>query len=98
MLLGSDAIRSSLENGEIVCNPMPTTIEATHIDLHLGEYYYTLTNGAGRYVVNLNSADPDEEYTLFQGNVYIPEHAILQRSYNGFPHRPVIASLFCFGY
>ena len=77
MLLGSDAIKQALESGEIVCNAKPTVIEATHIDLHLGEYYYTLANGAGGYVVNLNSADPDEEYTLFRGNVYIPAHGFV---------------------
>jgi dCTP deaminase len=40
MLLGSNGLRSALESGDIVCTPPPATIEATHIDVHLGDAYW----------------------------------------------------------
>jgi len=36
MLLGTDAIRQALCDGQIVCDPAPDRIESAHIDVHLG--------------------------------------------------------------
>lgn len=40
MILGRTRIEAELRTGAIFCSPAPTHIEATHIDLTIGRYYY----------------------------------------------------------
>lgn len=41
MIIGRLGIQRHLESGAIHCDPAPAAIEATHIDVHVGEYYWT---------------------------------------------------------
>jgi deoxycytidine triphosphate deaminase len=40
MYLGSDALRRGLNDGSIVCDPPPISIESAHLDVTLGEWYW----------------------------------------------------------
>ena len=60
MLLGTESIIRALQSGAIVCNPTPSRIEGTHIDITLGEHAWWYTSDNRN--VHLRDADPGNFY------------------------------------
>lgn len=61
MLLGTDAIIKALAQGAIICNPPPSKIEGSHIDITLDEHSWVFAP-MGRSAVYLRDADPANYY------------------------------------
>lgn len=61
MLLGTESIIRALQSGAIVCNPTPSKIEGTHIDITLGEHTWVFLPEHDRDVY-LRDACPSNYY------------------------------------
>lgn len=79
MILGRDKILAALASGAIVCEPAPDAVEATHIDLHLGRWYYRPRSRIAR--VDAASTDPHACYDLCDAErtsgVIVPGYALV---------------------
>lgn len=80
MLLGTESIIRALQTGAIVCNPTPSKIEGTHIDITLGEHAWWFTSD--NRDLYLRDADP--------GNFY--QHMLAS---NGFVCLPAFSLTLC---
>ena len=58
MLLGTESIIRALQTGAIVCNPTPSRIEGTHIDITLGEH-------AWWFSTDLHDVEPFESRPIY---------------------------------
>lgn len=78
MIYGKNAIIAALADGRIVCDP-PSTIEAVHIDVHLGQWYYE--PNAREDAKAIATADPSWWYVLRdgvqRGGITIPPHGFI---------------------
>lgn len=77
MLLGTRSIIVGLQQGAIVCNPPPSRIEGTHIDVTLGEHSFIFA--CDDRDVYLRDADPSNFYThqMAIGNlVLLPAYSL----------------------
>ena len=77
MTLGRQRIIEELAKGRIYCDPMPRNIEATHFDLHLGNYWWQLRPEALGMTFDVENDDPALLYELHNaeegdGHIYIP--------------------------
>lgn len=72
MLIGRKAIAEYLASGAIVCTPAPATIEAVHIDLHVGGAFWLPRQRIN--AASLIDTDPAHAYTLFETSdtLYLP--------------------------
>lgn len=81
MLLGRNAIEQALAAGHIICDPAPATIEAVHIDLHLGEHFWLALPhyGDGLGAVKLADSDPHALYApgCAEVAIIIPAHGLV---------------------
>lgn len=68
MLLGQDAIRTALGRGDIVCHPMPSTIEGVHIDVHIGPWFWVPRTDIAE--LRLERGDPHDLYELKHASDY----------------------------
>ena len=74
MLLGTDAIIKALAQGAIICNPPPSKIEGSHIDITLGEHSWVFA-AMNAQDIYLRDADPANYYeyeTAVNGFVLFP--------------------------
>lgn len=79
MILGTDAIRANLALGAIACDPPPEVIEATHIDVHLGRYYW-IRSKLAVMELDISTADPRACYTPMEatrGKVLLPPQSFV---------------------
>lgn len=66
MLVGRKAIADYLATGAIVCNPAPATIEAVHIDLHLGGSFWVPRKELKNTGLSIANADPRDVFELIE--------------------------------
>jgi dCTP deaminase len=65
MILGREKIYYHWQRGEIVCDPMPENIEGCHLDVRIGEWYWSSYPKEKGFVnIHLSDADPRDFYTL----------------------------------
>jgi deoxycytidine triphosphate deaminase len=77
MLLGTESIIRALQTGAIVCNPTPSRIEGTHIDITLGEHAWWFTSDNRN--LYLRDADPGNFYQhvlASNGLVCLPAYSL----------------------
>lgn len=77
MLLGTDAIIKALAQGAIICNPPPSRIEGSHIDITLGEHAWWFTSDNRN--IHLRDADPGNFYQhvlASNGLVCLPAYSL----------------------
>lgn len=59
-ILATTAILESLDSGVIVCDPAPTRVEGSHIDITLGCHYWRRVGPPA--IIDLRTADPLDYY------------------------------------
>lgn len=86
MILGRQAILDALAQQEIVCDPMPTRVEGTHIDVTLGPHFFHSVaatgwmNGSDEFsAIDLTSVFPQFLWTprfAHSDKVVFPPHSM----------------------
>ena len=79
-MLGTEAIIHGLNVGAIVCDPAPTRIEGTHIDITLGQHAWLWSPLRGAQTLRLRNADPADWFVRHDardGEIELPPYGFI---------------------